>query len=67
LLPYSPTDKAGILEFMKKNFHQTYKTNKAPVGFYIHAALFDANPTLFEAYKEFLDYLSGLKDVYLVI
>jgi hypothetical protein len=51
---------------MKKNFHQTYKTNRAPIGFYTHAALFNANPVMFEAYKEFLDYLSTLKDVYMV-
>lgn len=49
------------------NFNQTYLTNKAPFGFYVHAAWFDANESHFKAYLKFVDYLQTLEDVYLVL
>lgn len=51
---------------MIENFNRTYLTNRAPTGFYVHAAWFDQNPIHFEAYVKFIDYLQTLDDVFLV-
>lgn len=48
------------------NFNRTYLTNRAPTGFYVHAAWFDQDPIHFEAYVKFIDYLQRLDDVFLV-
>ncbi|KRT81890.1 hypothetical protein AMK59_5681 [Oryctes borbonicus] len=63
---FVPTDTNGILEFMKSNFLRHYNNNRAPFGFYVHAAWFLRNPNNFEAYLLFLDYLQSLSDVYIV-
>lgn len=62
----SPDDVNGLVDWMIGNFNQTYLTNKAPFGFYVHAAWFDANEIHFKAYVKFIDYLQQLNDVYLV-
>ncbi|XP_022911775.2 chitin deacetylase 7-like [Onthophagus taurus] len=62
----TPDNAPELLELMKSNFQRHYTSNKAPFGFYIHAAWFDKNPVNFEAYKQFLDYLGTLNDVYIV-
>lgn len=51
---------------MIENFNRTYHSNKAPFGFYVHAAWFDVNPINYPAYLKFIDYLQTLRDVYLV-
>lgn len=61
-----PKDVQGLLKFMKDNFHMQYDKNRAPFGFYVHAAWFVAQNNHFEAYKLFIDYLLSLKDVYIV-
>lgn len=61
-----PNTTKELFEYFKQNFEQTYLTNKAPFGFYVHAAWFDVSPVHFEAYKMFLDYLQNLPDVYMV-
>ncbi|KAF2900103.1 hypothetical protein ILUMI_06084 [Ignelater luminosus] len=61
-----PQDKEGLVEFMVRNFKQHYEGNRAPFGFYVHAAWFARNPVYFEAYLEFIDYLQKHQDVYLV-
>ncbi|XP_065091171.1 chitin deacetylase 8 [Ochlerotatus camptorhynchus] len=61
-----PNTTQGLFEFFKQNFEKSYLSNKAPFGFYVHAAWFNVSPVHFEAYKKFLDYLKTLKDVFLV-
>lgn len=51
---------------MIRNFESHYKDNRAPFGFYVHAAWFGRNENYFKAYLKFIDYLQGIKDVYLV-
>lgn len=51
---------------MIRNFKQHYEGNRAPFGFYVHAAWFARDPVHFEAYLAFIDYLQKLDDVYLV-
>lgn len=51
---------------MKENFHRVYNDNRAPFGIYLHAAWFLVNDNHLPAYKEFLDYLDDLPDVYFV-
>ncbi|KAK9739762.1 Transmembrane amino acid transporter protein [Popillia japonica] len=63
---FVPTDTQGVLDFIKRNFHRHYDNNRAPFGFYVHAAWFLRNPNNFEAYLQFLDYLESLNDVYIV-
>lgn len=61
-----PNTTQELFEYFKKNFEQSYLSNKAPLGFYVHAAWFALSPVHFEAYKKFLDYLQTMKDVFLV-
>ena len=61
-----PQDVDGLVEFMIKNFERTYKSNRAPMGFYVHAAWFAAKENAFAAYVKFIDYLQTQKDVFLV-
>lgn len=51
---------------MIKNFKRNYKSNKAPFGFYVHAAWFNVEAIHFQAYVKFIDYLQTLPDVFLV-
>ena len=51
---------------MIENFNRTYLTNKAPFGFYVHAAWFFVSDAHFTAYVKFIDYLQTKRDVYLV-
>lgn len=44
----------------------SYKSNKAPFGFYVHSAWFSADLIRLDAYIQFIDYLQTLDDVYLV-
>jgi len=63
---FAPTETSDILEWIKSNFNRHYLNNKAPFGFYVHAAWFLRNPNNLEAYVQFLDYLGTLNDVYIV-
>lgn len=56
----------GAYEFFVQSFERHYKGNRAPFGFYVHAALFGLNPNYFEAYKKFVNYITSLPDVYIV-
>jgi hypothetical protein len=51
---------------MKSEFNKIYQGPRSPIGFYIHAAWFQAEPQRFVEYKLFLDYLRTLPDVYIV-
>lgn len=63
---FSPEDVDGLFKFMTDNFNVQYKGNRAPFGFYIHAAWFALNENNFLAYKKFIDYVLTLKDAYIV-
>ena len=64
---YSPEDDADALsQWFIDNFNIQYNGNRAPFGFYVHAAYFNVNPLRLDAYKKFVDYLQGLDDVFLV-
>lgn len=56
----------SLTEWMKKNFHRIYDSNRAPFGFHLHAAWFQKGANYLNAFKNFLDYIEGLGDVYLV-
>lgn len=58
-----PESVEDLTEFMINNFKQHYYSNKAPFGFYVHAAWFVSQENTFQAYLNFLDYLQGLDDV----
>lgn len=51
---------------MKSNFHRVYDSNRAPFGVYLHAAFFFKNDNYLPAYKEFVEYMNSLPDVYIV-
>lgn len=51
---------------MIENFNRNYRLNRAPMGFYVHAAWFDVSANHFEAYVRFVDYLNSLDDVFIV-
>ncbi|RZC36106.1 hypothetical protein BDFB_003224 [Asbolus verrucosus] len=61
-----PDDVDGLTQWFIDNFNMQYQGNKAPFGFYVHAAYFNANPIHLDAYKKFVDYLQTLPDVYIV-
>ncbi|KAJ3661997.1 hypothetical protein Zmor_006366 [Zophobas morio] len=62
-----PEDDADALsQWFIDNFNIQYNGNRAPFGFYVHAAYFNVNPLRLDAYKKFVDYLQGLDDVFLV-
>lgn len=61
-----PDTEDELLEFFITNFNYQYKGNKAPFGFYVHAAWFLLNDIYFNAYLRFIDYLQTLDDVYIV-
>lgn len=63
---FRPSNVNDLLEFMIGNFNRSYHTNKAPFGFYVHAAWFYTSPIHFETYVKFIDYLQRLDDVYFV-
>lgn len=62
----SPETTDGLTAFMISNFNQHYHSNRAPFGFYVHAAWFVSRANAFEAYLKFLDYLQELDDVMIV-
>lgn len=69
----SPSDTEGLFQFFKQNFERIYlKGAKAPFGFCIHAAWFEAEEPpqagqhRLEAYIKFVRYLMELKDVFIV-
>lgn len=66
ILYYSPTEVDELVDFFIENFNREYKGNRAPFGFYVHAAWFLKGDHHFEAYVKFIDYLQSLPDVYLV-
>ncbi|KAF4525365.1 hypothetical protein B566_EDAN014803 [Ephemera danica] len=55
-----------VFNFMKENFDRHYTGWREPFGVFLHAAWFQANETRFAGYEQFLDYLGGLNDVYIV-
>lgn len=61
-----PEDVDGLVDFMIENFNRSYKTNKAPFGFFVHSAWFMVGQNHFNAFLKFIDYLQGLPDVYMV-
>jgi peptidoglycan/xylan/chitin deacetylase (PgdA/CDA1 family) len=61
-----PDNTDDLLQWFIDNFNVQYLGNKAPFGFFVHAAYFNANPIHLEAYIKFVDYLQGLNDVFLV-
>lgn len=63
----SPKDDVDeLVEFMMGNFNRTYNSNRAPMGFYVHAAWFLTNEIHFQAYVKFIDQLLKLDDVFFV-
>lgn len=62
-----PTDTAGLTQWMIAEFNKQYNGNRAPFGFYVHAAWFseEINPNHLPAYIAFINYLQTLPDVYL--
>lgn len=50
---------------MITNFERHYNSNRAPFGFYVHAAWFISHENAFEAYLKFIDYLQTLDDVFI--
>jgi len=62
-------DKASVLAWFKKNFHEHYDGRRAPFGIYTHASWFNNDTAhVREAYFEFVDYVLALpgKDAYIV-
>lgn len=66
LCVFSPTEEDEILEWFIYNFNVSYHGNRAPFGFYVHAAWFLVSEAHFGAYLKFVDYLQELDDVFLV-
>lgn len=63
---FSPEDVDGLFKWMVDNFNTQYNGNRAPFGFYIHAAWFQLSDAHYEAYKKFVQYINEKKDVYIV-
>jgi len=61
-----PDDVDGIYNFILRNFNEQYQGNRAPFGFYVHAAWFEQRENAFAAYLKFVDHLQTLPDVYAV-
>jgi hypothetical protein len=67
-----PKNATEMLNFLKRNFLDQYNGNRAPFGIFTHAALFVGpitDPDFAErvsGYRQFLDYLDSLNDVYIV-
>lgn len=61
-----PTEVDELVDFFIENFNREYKGNRAPFGFYVHAAWFLKGDNHFEAYLKFIEYLQSLPDVYIV-
>ncbi|XP_044761197.1 chitin deacetylase 8 [Coccinella septempunctata] len=61
-----PTDAANVTDWIIENFNRNYNNNKAPFGFYVHATWLSTNKEHVQAYKNFVDYLQTLPDVYIV-
>lgn len=54
------------MDWYISNFNTSYYGNRAPFGFYVHAAWFLTNEAHYKAYQRFVDYLQEKEDVYLV-
>lgn len=61
-----PKTKAEMTDFFHKNFEAHYKTNRAPFGIFIHATWFNKMNFNFEVLQDFLKYLVGKKDVWVI-
>jgi peptidoglycan/xylan/chitin deacetylase (PgdA/CDA1 family) len=66
-----PETRETTLDLLKRNFLRHYNGNKAPFGVFTHAAWFQNGDDVppkerKEGYKQFLDYLGTLDDVYIV-
>ena len=64
----SKTTKEQWMNFFMDNFERHYNNSKAPFGLYASSLwFFKSNSTQrLQAFMDFLDYLSSLKDVYIV-
>ena len=52
---------------LRKNFDRAYNgTTRAPFGLYMHAAWFFGNEWRYTGYKQFIEYLVSLNDVWIV-
>lgn len=60
-----PEDETELTNWMISEFQKQYNGNRAPFGFYVHAAWFNLSPVHFNAYKRFLDYLGSRDDVFI--
>ncbi|GFN93481.1 chitin deacetylase 5a [Plakobranchus ocellatus] len=56
----------GARRFLEENFKRHYRTNKAPLGIFIHASWFGRQRGNLEGLAQFLDNLSQLEDVWVV-
>jgi hypothetical protein len=61
-----PKDASSAFNFLKSNFLNSYNTNRAPFGIYLHSAWFQSSPWNLEGYTQFVDYVLQLQDVYIV-
>jgi hypothetical protein len=65
------TSAAAVTDLLKRNFNSHYFSDRSPFGLYTHHSWFqydDINNVTVrhDGFKQFLDYLSGLPEVYIV-
>jgi len=59
------TTAADVKAFLKRNFEVQYNSTRAPFGLFLHAAWLQ-NSAQSDGYKQFIDEISTLDDVYFV-
>ncbi|ESO95758.1 hypothetical protein LOTGIDRAFT_116769, partial [Lottia gigantea] len=58
--------RKGTLDYLMDNFNRQYKTNKAPLGIFLHASWFRRKSGNFEGLVDFLEKMTHLPDVYVL-
>ncbi|XP_071082567.1 uncharacterized protein [Haliotis cracherodii] len=58
--------RKGTLKYLRDNFNRHYKTNRSPLGIFLHASWFRRKSGNFEALMDFLQELSRMEDVWVI-
>ncbi|KAK6177195.1 hypothetical protein SNE40_015346 [Patella caerulea] len=58
--------RKGTLQYLMDNFNRQYKSNKAPLGIFLHASWFRRKSGNLEGMLDFLEQLTHMPDVYVL-
>ncbi|GAB1599314.1 uncharacterized protein LOC115211111 [Argonauta hians] len=63
---YRPRNFTEFSKFLMDSFDRSYNTNRAPAPFFMHVNFFLTRPYIFEIFKEYLENVSKMQDVWVL-